>query len=87
MFSGAVVVFKPCRDGPSVLTDNFKLNCNFAFLRLFPRHDALKLGKDFAKQTKCSVSDIICLLSLTPQAVLAAQMKTSRVHQTPAYQI
>ncbi|TDG96913.1 hypothetical protein EPR50_G00233900 [Perca flavescens] len=41
------------------------------------RHDALKLGKDFAKQTKCSVSDIICLLSLTPQAVLTAQMKTS----------
>ncbi|XP_035477293.2 cAMP-regulated D2 protein [Scophthalmus maximus] len=41
------------------------------------RHDALKLGKDFAKQTNCSVSDFICLLSLTPQAVLAAQMKTS----------
>ncbi|KAK5849359.1 hypothetical protein PBY51_009009 [Eleginops maclovinus] len=41
------------------------------------RHDALKLGKDFAKQTNCSVSDVICLLSLSPQAVLAAQMKTS----------
>ncbi|XP_023138641.2 crystal protein [Amphiprion ocellaris] len=41
------------------------------------RHDALKLGKHFAKQTNCSVSDIICLLSLAPQAVLAAQMKTS----------
>ncbi|XP_032367021.1 crystal protein [Etheostoma spectabile] len=41
------------------------------------RHDALKLGKDFAKQTRCSVSDIVCLLSLPPQAVLAAQMKTS----------
>ncbi|XP_030006911.1 cAMP-regulated D2 protein [Sphaeramia orbicularis] len=41
------------------------------------RHDALKLGKEFAKQTNCSVSDIVCLLSLTPQAVLAAQMKTS----------
>nr|XP_046235639.1 cAMP-regulated D2 protein [Scatophagus argus] len=41
------------------------------------RHDALKLGKDFAKQTNCSVSNIVCLLSLTPQAVLAAQMKTS----------
>ncbi|XP_028255439.1 cAMP-regulated D2 protein [Parambassis ranga] len=41
------------------------------------RHDALKLGKDFAKQTNCSVSDFVCLLSLTPQAVLAAQMKTS----------
>lgn len=62
--------------------DNFKLNCNFVFL---PRHDALKLGKNFAKQTNCSVSDIVCLLSLTPQAVLAAQMKTSRAPQTPAY--
>ncbi|XP_023264485.1 cAMP-regulated D2 protein-like [Seriola lalandi dorsalis] len=41
------------------------------------RHDALKLGKNFAKQTNCSVSDIVCLLSLTPQAVLTAQMKTS----------
>ncbi|XP_030576080.1 crystal protein isoform X1 [Archocentrus centrarchus] len=41
------------------------------------RHDALKLGKDFAKQTNCSASDFVCLLSLTPQAVLAAQMKTS----------
>ncbi|XP_034382706.1 cAMP-regulated D2 protein [Cyclopterus lumpus] len=41
------------------------------------RHDALKLGKEFAKQTNCSVSDIVCLLSLAPQVVLAAQMKTS----------
>ncbi|KAK9525411.1 hypothetical protein VZT92_016123 [Zoarces viviparus] len=41
------------------------------------RHDALKLGKDFAKQTNCSASNIVCLLSLAPQAVLAAQMKTS----------
>ncbi|KAL6117080.1 uncharacterized protein ACO6RY_14942 [Pungitius sinensis] len=41
------------------------------------RHDALKLGKDFAKQTNCSVTDIVCLLSLAPQAVLTAQMKTS----------
>lgn len=41
------------------------------------RHDALRLGKDFAKETNCSVSDFVCLLSLTPQAVLAAQMKTS----------
>lgn len=49
------------------------------------RHDALKLGKDFAKQTNCSVSNIVCLLSLTPQAVLAAQMKTSRALQAPAY--
>lgn len=41
------------------------------------RHDAVKLGKGFAKHTNCSVSDIVCLLSLTPQEVLAAQMKTS----------
>ncbi|KAK2858712.1 hypothetical protein Q5P01_003332 [Channa striata] len=41
------------------------------------RHEALKLGGDFAKHTNCTVSDIVCLLSLTPQAVLAAQMKTS----------
>ncbi|XP_049617622.1 cAMP-regulated D2 protein [Syngnathus scovelli] len=41
------------------------------------RHDALKLGKDFTKKTNCSVGDIVCLLSLTPQAVLEAQMKTS----------
>ncbi|XP_068163199.1 cAMP-regulated D2 protein isoform X2 [Antennarius striatus] len=41
------------------------------------RHDALKLGKDFAEQTNCTVSNIACLLSLTPQAVLTAQMKTS----------
>lgn len=64
---------------------DFKLNCNFVFLRRLPRHDALKLGKGFAKQTNCSVSNIVCLLSLTPQAVLAAQMKTSRAPQTPAY--
>lgn len=48
------------------------------------RHDALKLGKDFAKQTNCSVNNIICLLSLTPQAVLTAQMKTSRTPSTLA---
>ncbi|XP_029020003.1 crystal protein [Betta splendens] len=41
------------------------------------RHDAMKLGKDFVKQTNCSRSDIPCLLSLAPQAVLVAQMKTS----------
>ncbi|XP_046878952.1 cAMP-regulated D2 protein [Hypomesus transpacificus] len=41
------------------------------------RHDALKLGKDFAKQANCTVSDIVCLLSLSPQAVLAAQIKSS----------
>ncbi|KAM8883947.1 crystal protein [Synchiropus picturatus] len=41
------------------------------------RHDAVKLGKDFAKQTNCTIRDFVCLLSLTPQAVLSAQMKTS----------
>ncbi|XP_062374187.1 crystal protein [Sardina pilchardus] len=41
------------------------------------RHDALKLGKDFAKQANCSMKDIVCLLSLSPQAVLAAQIKSS----------
>lgn len=45
---------------------------------LCSRHDALKLGRDFARQVNCSVSDIVCLLSLSPQAVLAAQMKSSR---------
>ena len=42
------------------------------------RHDALKLGKDFAKLANCSAKDIVCLLSLSPQAVLAAQMKSSK---------
>lgn len=68
--------------------DNIQLNRNWSVSSSFtsvPRHDALKLGKDFAKETNCSVSNIVCLLSLTPQAVLAAQMKTSRVLQTPAY--
>ncbi|XP_033832258.1 crystal protein [Periophthalmus magnuspinnatus] len=41
------------------------------------RHDAVKLGKSFARQTNCSVSDLVCLLSLSAQDVLAAQMKTS----------
>ncbi|XP_062238370.1 crystal protein [Platichthys flesus] len=41
------------------------------------RHDALRLGRDFSKQTNCSMSDFICLLSLSPQTVLAAQMKTT----------
>ncbi|XP_072233586.1 cAMP-regulated D2 protein-like [Leuresthes tenuis] len=41
------------------------------------RHDALKLGKSFAKQTNCSMSDFVCLLSLPSQTILAAQMKTS----------
>ncbi|RVE56376.1 hypothetical protein OJAV_G00220450 [Oryzias javanicus] len=41
------------------------------------RHDALKLGKHFAQETNCSVSDFVCLLSLSPQAILTAQMKTS----------
>ncbi|KAJ3612000.1 hypothetical protein NHX12_020279 [Muraenolepis orangiensis] len=41
------------------------------------RHEALRLGKAFSREANCSVSDIVCLLSLSPQDVLAAQMKTS----------
>ncbi|XP_051912225.1 crystal protein [Hippocampus zosterae] len=41
------------------------------------RRDAVTIGKEFAKLSNCSVGDIVCLLSLTPQAVLEAQMKTS----------
>uniref|UniRef100_A0A3Q2Z7R2 cAMP-regulated D2 protein-like n=1 Tax=Hippocampus comes TaxID=109280 RepID=A0A3Q2Z7R2_HIPCM len=41
--------------------------------------DAVTIGKEFAKLSNCSVGDIVCLLSLTPQAVLEAQMKTSRL--------
>ncbi|XP_077449506.1 cAMP-regulated D2 protein [Stigmatopora argus] len=41
------------------------------------RHDALKLGKDFARKANCSVGDVVCLMSLSPRAVLEAQMKTS----------
>ncbi|XP_028307108.1 cholinesterase 1 [Gouania willdenowi] len=47
------------------------------------RHDALKLGKEFAEQTNCSVSDIVCLLSLSAQAILRAQMKTSAKIRNP----
>ncbi|XP_036374336.1 crystal protein-like [Megalops cyprinoides] len=39
------------------------------------RHDALKLGRDFAELANCSEMDLVCLLSLSPQAVLAAQIK------------
>lgn len=79
-FGELFAVFKTYENAPCMLTSIL-----FYFAHLFPRHDALKLGKDFAKQTKCSVSNIVCLLSLTPQAVLAAQMKTSMALQTPAY--
>ncbi|KAK0153465.1 Crystal protein [Merluccius polli] len=41
------------------------------------RHDALRLGKAFSREANCSVSDIVCLLALSPQDVLTAQMKTS----------
>ncbi|ROL52645.1 Crystal protein [Anabarilius grahami] len=41
------------------------------------RHESLKLGKNFAKTANCSVVDIECLLSLSPQAVLNAQIKSS----------
>lgn len=53
------------------------------FQLVFYRHDALKLGKDFAKQTNCSVNNIVCLLSLSPQAVLTAQIKTSGPPSVP----
>ncbi|KPP61154.1 cAMP-regulated D2 protein-like [Scleropages formosus] len=39
------------------------------------RHEALKLGKEFVKVANCSISDMACLLSLSPQTVLAAQIK------------
>ncbi|KAL4660230.1 crystal protein-like [Arapaima gigas] len=39
------------------------------------RHEALKLGKEFAKVANCSANDMVCLLSLSPQAILAAQIK------------
>ncbi|XP_056604987.1 crystal protein [Triplophysa dalaica] len=41
------------------------------------RHESLKMGKNFAKMTNCSLSDIVCLLSLSPEAVLTAQIKSS----------
>ncbi|XP_048010732.1 cholinesterase 1 isoform X2 [Megalobrama amblycephala] len=41
------------------------------------RHESLKLGKNFAKMANCSVLDMECLLSLSPQAVLNAQIKSS----------
>ncbi|KAL0963148.1 hypothetical protein UPYG_G00350360 [Umbra pygmaea] len=41
------------------------------------RNNALKLGRDFAKQANCSVDDMLCLRSLSPQALLTAQMKSS----------
>ncbi|MBN3297611.1 D2 protein, partial [Amia calva] len=39
------------------------------------RHDALKLGKDFAEMVNCSLQDMACLLTLTSEAVLSAQIK------------
>ncbi|KAJ8261744.1 hypothetical protein GJAV_G00157920 [Gymnothorax javanicus] len=39
------------------------------------RRDALRLGKEFAKLANCSTSDLQCLLTLSPQEVLAAQIK------------
>lgn len=41
------------------------------------RHESLKLGKNFAKLANCSLVDMQCLLSLSPQAVLNAQIKSS----------
>ncbi|KAI1887975.1 hypothetical protein AGOR_G00180290 [Albula goreensis] len=47
------------------------------------RHDALKLGKNFAELANCSARDLPCLLALSPQAVLAAQIKAGRKHLRP----
>ncbi|KAF4114920.1 crystal protein [Onychostoma macrolepis] len=41
------------------------------------RHESLKLGKNFAKSANCSVLDLTCLQSLSPQEVLNAQIKSS----------
>ncbi|XP_016303194.1 crystal protein [Sinocyclocheilus anshuiensis] len=41
------------------------------------RHESLKLGKNFAKSANCSVLDLPCLQSLSPQEVLNAQIKSS----------
>ncbi|XP_031420650.1 crystal protein [Clupea harengus] len=40
------------------------------------RWDAQRLGKDFARMGNCSVSDMICLRSLSPHDVLRAQVKS-----------
>lgn len=77
----------PLGMSPECLEVEVRPNCNLCLssFTLLPRHDALKLGKGFAKETNCSVSNLVCLLSLAPEAVLAAQIKTSRVLQTPAH--
>ncbi|XP_050963032.1 crystal protein [Labeo rohita] len=41
------------------------------------RHESLKLGKNFAKSANCSLLDLTCLQSLSPQEVLNAQIKSS----------
>ncbi|XP_042577545.1 crystal protein [Cyprinus carpio] len=41
------------------------------------RHESLKLGKNFAKSANCSLLDLMCLQSLSPQEVLNAQIKSS----------
>ncbi|MGH0163690.1 UNVERIFIED_CONTAM: hypothetical protein FKN15_045653 [Acipenser sinensis] len=42
------------------------------------KHEALKLGKDFAEIANCTSTDMSCLLSLTPEKVLAAQIGAGR---------
>ncbi|KAJ8269284.1 hypothetical protein COCON_G00118910 [Conger conger] len=39
------------------------------------RHDALKLGREFAELANCTSRDLACLQALSPQDVLAAQIK------------
>ncbi|KAK6488305.1 crystal protein [Huso huso] len=42
------------------------------------KHEALKLGKDFAEIANCTSTGMSCLLSLTPEKVLAAQIGAGR---------
>ncbi|XP_065129449.1 crystal protein [Paramisgurnus dabryanus] len=44
------------------------------------RHESLRLGRNFAKMSNCSLTDITCLLSLSPEAVLTAQISSKVVN-------
>ncbi|KAJ8007272.1 hypothetical protein DPEC_G00115820 [Dallia pectoralis] len=70
--------------GLHLMMENSKALFKQAVLQSLPfsiplktRHGALKLGRDFAEQANCSINNMACLLSLSPQAVLDAQMKSS----------
>ncbi|KAG5846128.1 hypothetical protein ANANG_G00146480 [Anguilla anguilla] len=47
------------------------------------RRDALRLGKEFAQLANCSTGALPCLQALSPQAILAAQIKAGRTQGTP----